>query len=101
MIVLILLFAGLAVALVAGYRARILGWVSLALIALGAAAFALAELAISTDYRDADGEVDCWPTCSAVQDATGVGFYGGLLVVLVGAVGLLVAAALRRRGPTA
>ncbi len=28
--------------------------------------------AVKTDWRDADGFIDCWPSCTLYQDATGV-----------------------------
>jgi hypothetical protein len=47
----------------------------------------LAWLAESTDFRDADGWVDCWPTCNAVQTATGALFtYGTVALATVGVV---------------
>jgi hypothetical protein len=46
--------------------------------------FALAYAAKEADFRDADGWIDCWPSCSALQVATGVGVtyvpVGGLLL---------------------
>ena len=50
-------------------------------VALGVVAAALlgvwgaSLLAIATDYRDADGHMDCWPTCTAYQGAVGVAFW--------------------------
>jgi hypothetical protein len=44
-------------------------------------------------YRDAGGWVDCWPSCSPVQHAVGISLWVGplvgLLVVCVGAAGLV------------
>ena len=31
--------------------------------------------AISTDWRDADGFIDCWPDCSFVQEAAAMIFW--------------------------
>jgi hypothetical protein len=39
--------------------------------ALTAGLWVAVERAISTDYRDADGFGDCWPTCNAVQNGVG------------------------------
>jgi hypothetical protein len=50
-------------------------------------AWILAWVAESTDFRDADGWADCWPSCSAVQTATRVLFtYGTLALAAVGVV---------------
>jgi hypothetical protein len=43
-------------------------------LGLLAALWGLAALAVSTDWRDADGYVECWPNCSPVQDTVGVLF---------------------------
>jgi hypothetical protein len=43
-------------------------------LGLLAALWLLAALAVSTEWRDADGYVHCWPNCSPVQDAVGVLF---------------------------
>jgi hypothetical protein len=55
-------------------------------LVLLATSFALALVAQETDYRDADGWIDCWPHCSALQQATGAG------LSYVPALGVLVAA---------
>lgn len=50
-----------------------------------AAAWGLALAAIWTDYRDADGFVDCWPSCSHFQRAVASAFwYGPVMFVLLG-----------------
>jgi len=38
-----------------------------------AVVFAAALAALLTDFRDANGFIDCWPHCTAIQDATGLG----------------------------
>jgi hypothetical protein len=48
---------------------------SLVLFVLAVAASGLAYAAVATDYRDADGFVDCWPSCTAIQEATGFGIF--------------------------
>jgi hypothetical protein len=56
---------------------------------LAACVFALGVLwlttlaAVRTDWRDADGFVDCWPGCTLYQDATGAVLIGSPVVVLV------------------
>jgi hypothetical protein len=57
-----------------------------------------AAVAIETDYRDADGFVDCWPSCSAFQEVVGFVYLAApvaLLVVLLAA--LVVSLPWRRR----
>jgi hypothetical protein len=55
----------------------------------------LAVLAVRADYRDADGFIDCWPSCTAVHNAVGATlFYGPVAVFVVSATTLL----LKRRG---
>jgi hypothetical protein len=50
-----------------------------------AVAWGLALAAIWTDYRDADGFVDCWPSCSYVQRAVASAFwYRPVMFVLLG-----------------
>ena len=54
----------------------------------------LAVLTVRADYRDADGFIDCWPSCTAVHNAVGATlFYGPIAAVLV----LIATAALLRR----
>jgi hypothetical protein len=64
--------------------------------------YVVAILFIETDYRDADGFMDCWPWCSALQEAVWLVFWlgGGLLVLsgLFSLGALLVLAVRRRRG---
>lgn len=67
---------------------------SIAALSLLGVAWLLAALAVETDYRDADGFTDCWPHCSALQDAVGVVVFfappAGLLVILVALADFLV-----------
>ena len=79
----------IAVLLYAGWRRGRLG-----LAFAGAAAGLLAiwvgsAFAVATDYRDADGMIDCWPGCTRFQDGVKIGYFGAL-PVLVLAVILLV-----------
>lgn len=67
-------------------------------LALASCVLALAVLwsatlaAVETDWRDADGFIDCWPHCSLYQDAVGAILIGTPVVLLVwlGGAGLLV-----------
>ena len=64
-----------------------------------AAAYGLANVLIATDYEDADGFVDCWPSCSGVQEAVQVMFwFGGALLMGIAVVSLFWAAVAARRG---
>src|SRR5262245_11196220 len=62
--------------------------------------WAASLLAIHTDFRDADGHVDCWPNCTAYHEVVGVAFWLTLpvlvLLTVVSAVAVAVSA-LRRR----
>ena len=51
---------------------RLTNGVLAAAVAL-ATLYAVAWVAIATDFRDADGFIDCWPHCSALQEAVGIG----------------------------
>jgi hypothetical protein len=53
--------------------------------------WAIAALAISTDWRDADGYFDCWPHCSSVQETVGVLFWVAPVAAGLTAVSALVA----------
>lgn len=58
----------------------------------------LAALVISTDWRDADGYVDCWPNCSGVQDTVGVLFWvAPAAAVVLAASALVISLTVRRR----
>ena len=57
------------------YRRRRLGLTSVVGVVALAVAWSLAELAISTDWHDADGFADCFPSCSGVQRTVGFVFF--------------------------
>jgi hypothetical protein len=63
-------------------------------------AWGLALAAIWTDYRDADGFVDCWPSCSHFHRAVASAFwYGPVMFVLLGVfAGVLGIVSARREG---
>jgi hypothetical protein len=60
------------------------------------AAWALATQLVRTDYRDADGFVDCWPDCTALQESVSWVLFLGPLAALALA-GLATLTALRPR----
>ncbi len=54
---------------------------------------------IESDYRDADGLMDCWPSCSGFQDLLRTVFFTAPpLTALLGLVSLSVLLAARLRG---
>lgn len=65
------------------------GWRGAPVAVLAAAALVAAWLTaavlVASDYRDADGFMDCWPRCTAWQDAIGFAVFAGpaLFVVLL------------------
>ena len=70
---------------------------SLVLFALAAVAFGLAYAAVDTGYRDADGSLDCYPYCTALQDATAFGLFLAPVVAVVAAFASVLGALVRRR----
>jgi Ca2+/Na+ antiporter len=61
---------GVFVVVLAGQRNRLKETVGAAVLVL-IALWLLAMVAYSTDWRDADGFLDCWPTCTRHQQAIG------------------------------
>jgi hypothetical protein len=70
---------------------------SVAILLLLLAGWVLAKLAYDADYHDADGYVDCWPSCSALQQAVAAGLSIAPLVGLVVICATVAGYALRRR----
>lgn len=93
-----LLLAVLAGCLIAAWkRGRLAVAFGLLTIVLGIV-WGLALAAIWTDYRDADGFVDCWPSCSRFQDGVEWAFWFTpvLFVVLAFLAGVLGVISVRR-----
>lgn len=94
-----------AAALVAGVLVLVLarrrGWIGrtfAAITALLAAAWIVANELVARDYRDADGYVDCWPSCTVLQDTVGLAiWYGPVLWVVLAVLAAVLAALSRRR----
>jgi hypothetical protein len=79
-----LVTAGLVALLIAASRRGRLFITATTLVLSVAVAWILAAAAVRTDYRDADGFVDCWPSCSAFQDGVAITlFFGPPMAVLV------------------
>ena len=83
----------------------LLGWarrptragLALLILALAVAAvWSLYLVSVATDYRDADGFVDCWPGCTAWQKSVRWTLLGGPIVAAVLA-GLAVVTTLRAK----
>lgn len=87
---------GLLAGLFAAHRRRHLPAASITALLALAVAWVLAKLAYAADYRDADGYVDCWPSCSALQQAVAAGLYVAPLSALVVALVTLAAYGLRK-----
>jgi hypothetical protein len=89
-------------AIVVGFRRhRHFGLVVAAMVATLWAAWLGVFTAIKTDYRDADGMVDCWPSCSAFQDIVGIVYFAApvaLAVVLLCAVAVWLSRRRRQGG---
>jgi hypothetical protein len=82
------LFAVL-VALYLGHRAGRLRLVAVLLQFMTGASFVLAYGALSTDYRDADGAFDCWPSCDLIQELTVLGLLVAPILFLVASIAAL------------
>ena len=83
----------LALLLYSAWRCGRLRISFLAVAPVIAAAWLLARAAVRTDYRDADGYVDCWPSCTLLQDSVGLAiWYGPVLLIALGVVAAVLAA---------
>jgi hypothetical protein len=80
LLVVVAVIAGLVVAARHGH----LLVAAAATLAVMASFWVLAVLAVRADYRDADGFIDCWPSCTAIHNAVGATlFYGPVAAFLV------------------
>jgi len=86
--------AGLALTL---YRRRPSDFVLAGALILVGLVLAVDVLAYATDYQDADGAIDCWPHCSAIQSAVRWSFAASALLLPVLVATAAVRAALKRR----
>ncbi len=80
----------------AWFRGR-LGVAAVALFAVACLIWVGAFAAIISEYRDADGFVDCRDDCSSVQYLSAVGFLAPPLLISLSALGMIVVVAQRRR----
>jgi hypothetical protein len=93
----VLLAIAISFVFVFAYRRGVLLAVAAAVFLFACIASGLAYWAAATDYRDADGLGDCWPNCSAIQDATRWGVSVAPVLGLVAGITILVALVIRRR----
>ena len=101
LVIALLTLAGLGSFLCLAWRHNRLAPAFMAVTAGSALLWGLAFTAIWTDYRDADGFLDCWPSCTAFQVAIASTFwYGAVMFLVLGvfAVALGAITARRRRG---
>ena len=100
-VVVLLTLAGLGSLLYVAWKHGRLASAFIAVTAGSALLWGLAFTAIWTDYRDADGFVDCWPRCTAFQvTVAGTFWYGAVMFLVLGvfAVALGAISARRRKG---
>jgi hypothetical protein len=74
-----------------------LGVVSAVLLVVAIAAWIVDVAAVTTDFRDADGFVDCADTCTATHRLAALGFVTPPLLVALAAAGMTVALVARGR----
>ena len=87
--------AALVAIFVAAHRRGRLMAVTALTLAAAVLVLAVTALVVSRDYRDADGFFDCWPGCTALQNAVAVALLLGGVAFVVSVAGLAVAAATR------
>jgi hypothetical protein len=89
----------LGVVLVLSWRRGWLGRSFLAISLLLALLWIAAGAAVRSDYRDADGYIDCWPSCSALQDGVAMAiWWGPIAFVILGVLAAVLAAVSGPRG---
>jgi hypothetical protein len=89
----------LAAALVLAWRRGRLGIAFLAVTFFLGCAWTLSKIAIDHDYRDADGYVDCWPSCTPLQNAVALGlFFAPIAWFALGVLAAVLAALTGPRG---
>jgi hypothetical protein len=82
--ILLVVLVGLAFGIpFAAARHDTLGRVLIALLLIVGTALILDGVAISADFHDADGFIDCWPYCSTWQEIVGGTFWWGGMLFLV------------------
>ena len=86
-------FLAFAVLLVFSWRRGRLGWAFLGITVALVGLWLAAAAAVRSDYRDADGYIDCWPSCSALQDGVGIAlWWSPIAFVVLGVIAAVLAA---------
>jgi ribose/xylose/arabinose/galactoside ABC-type transport system permease subunit len=96
-VTLVLLLAFIVGASVFGYRSRRVLSTALTAAALLGVAWMLAAAAVWTHWRDADGTIDCNQSCTNLQEAVGILYFGIPLAVAILLVLALASFVVRRR----
>jgi membrane protein implicated in regulation of membrane protease activity len=91
------LLVGLALVLIFAWRREWLGRAFLAVSVVLALLWLAAIAAVRTDYHDADGYIDCRPSCSALQDGVATAIWWGPIAFVV--LGVLAAVLAAVSGP--
>ena len=90
-VVVVALFALTCGALAAAWMRDRLGTAAIGLFVAALAAWAVAFVAISTGFRDADGFATCDTSCTTVHYVTAVAFIAPPLLVALSALAMIVA----------
>jgi hypothetical protein len=91
------LAAAVISALIVGWRARHGVLISAIAFLAVAAVWIAAKVASDHDYHDADGWVDCWPSCTVLQRAVGISLTGGAVLAVALAIAFVIAMARRSK----
>jgi hypothetical protein len=101
MVFVVLFWLGLAAAVIStlavGWRARHGAFITGAALFAVAGIWIVAKIANDHDYHDADGWVDCWPSCTALQRSVGAGLVGGAVLAAALVLAFVLAVVRRRR----
>jgi hypothetical protein len=76
---------------------RRLGFASAVLLVLAVAAWVLDFVALTTDFRDADGLLDCGRACTPMHRLVALGFVAPPLLIAIAAAGMVIALIARGR----
>ena len=88
----LLLTVAVVTGLVLAHRRHRLVLAAASMLVLLTAAWTVAFAAAAGDFHDADGFIDCWPHCSALQDSVGISlFYAPVLALLIVVVTVVIA----------
>jgi hypothetical protein len=74
--------AGVVAALATGWHAQHGAVISASGLVVAAGIWIMAKVANDTDYRNADGWVDCWPSCTPLERGVGIGLFAGAVLMV-------------------